>query len=112
MTYVAMTQRALNSVTRLPQVVDFGNKEVYIGGTETISKYRRKGLMVYTRLESFQFLRKRGIMTSRSAVNTSNIASQGAQAKVGARIYASARYLKVLWWESWKEKRIDEAREH
>jgi len=101
--WVAMTGEAKKTIDSLPYHVDFVNKEVCTGGTETIPEYRRKGLMKYGRYKTFEFLREQGIKTSRNAVRTSNIASQRAQASMNPRIYARARYLRILWWKFWKE---------
>lgn len=101
--WVAMTEEAKKSVDSLPYHVDFVNKEASTGGTVTIPKYRRKGLMKYGKYKMFQFMGEQGIVTSRNAVRTSNIASLKAQASFDHRIYARARYLRILWWQSWKE---------
>ncbi len=100
---VAMTEEAKNTLDPVPYRVDFLNKEACTGGTVTIPKYRGKGLMAYGYYKRFQFLRERGIVTSRNAVGTKNIASQRVHAKFGPRIYAKARYLKILWWQYWNE---------
>ena len=99
----ALTEEAKKTIDSLPYHVDFVNKVACTGGTVTIPKYRRKGLMKYGYYKIFQFLGERGIMTSRNAVRTSNIASQKAHASFGYRIYARGRYLKILWWQFWKE---------
>lgn len=101
--WVALTEESKKSVDSHPYHVDFANKEACTGGTETIPKYRQKGLMKYGYYKVFQFLGEQGIMTSRNSVRTSNIASQRAHAKFDYRIYARARYLRILWWQFWKE---------
>jgi hypothetical protein len=110
--WVALTKEAKKSVDSLPYRVDFANKEACTGGAQTIPKYRRQGMMTYTYYRLFQFLREQGITTSRNAVGSSNFASQKAQAKVGRRIYARARYLRILWWQSWKETPLVPAGQH
>jgi len=101
--WVAMTDEAKKSFDSLPYHVDFANREACTGGTQTIPKYRRKGLMTYGYYKVFQLLGEQGIMTSRYAVRTSNIASRRADAKLDYRIYARGRYLRILWWQFWKE---------
>ena len=101
--WVAMTEEAKKTIDSLPYHVDFANKEVCTGGTETIAKYRRKGLMKYGRYKTLEFLGEQGIMTSRNAVRISNIASRKALASLNPRIYARARYLRILRWQFWKE---------
>lgn len=107
--WVTMTDEAKNTIDTLPYRVDFTNKEACTGGTFTITKYRGNDLMAYGYYKRFEFLRERGIMTSRNAVNTSNIASQRVHAKFGPKIYAKARYLKILWWKFWKETPLTQA---
>lgn len=100
--WVAMSEEAKNTFDPLPYQVDFANKEA-CRGSWTNPKYRGTGLMTYGYFKSLQFLRERGIVAARSAVATSNIASQRVHAKFSPKIYAKARYLKILWWKFWKE---------
>ena len=62
--------------------------------------------MVYGYFKRFQFLKEKGFKSSRNAVEVGNIASQKAHAKFGPKVYARARYLKILRWKSWKETPI------
>ncbi|MFC1979902.1 hypothetical protein ACFLVS_03450 [Chloroflexota bacterium] len=101
--WVAMTEEARNNIDPLPYQVDFSNKEDCAGDVRTISKYQGKGLMTYGLYERSEFLRKKGVIISRFAVAVSNIASRTACAKFDPKIYAKARYLKILRWQSWKE---------
>ncbi len=104
--WVAMSREAKNTFDGLPYYVDFTNKEACTGGTVTIPKYRGKGLMAYGYFVRFQFLRQKGIVTTRNAVKISNTASHKVMAKFGPNMYAKARYLKVLWWKFWRETQL------
>lgn len=104
--WAATTQEAKNTFDFLPYKVDFLNKEACIGGTITFPKYRRKGLMAYGCFKRFQFLKDRGIIVSRNAVASNNIASQRVYAKFCPKINAKALYLVILWWKFWKEKQL------
>jgi len=104
--WVAMTEEAKRSMGEPPYKVDFSNGEVCTGGTVTTPKYRGKGLMTYGYWKRFEYVGAKGVRISRNAVITSNIASNKVHAKFNPRIYAQARYLKVLWWKSWKETPI------
>ena len=110
--WVSMTEESRNACDSLPYQVNFSNKEACTGGTWTHPKYRGKGLMAYGYFKRFQFLREIGIRVSRNAVATSNIASQKAHAKFDPKIYAKARYLKILWWKFWKETPLTEISHH
>ena len=102
--WVAMTEEARRGVDALPYRVDFRNGQACTGGTVTTPKYRGKGLMTYGYWRRFQYIGEKGVRTSRNAVDTSNIASNKVHAKFNPRIYAQARYVRILWWKWWKEK--------
>ncbi len=105
--WAALSEEARKLFESLPYYgVNFSNKQACTGGTWTNPKYRGKGLMTYGYLKRFQFLKEKGIKSSRNAVEAGNIASQKVHAKFGPKIYAKARYLKILWWKYWKETPI------
>lgn len=101
--WVAMTEEAQRGLTYLPVKVDYARGEAYRGGAWTDPRYRRRGLHVYSRLKRNRFLEERGGVRYRGAVDTSNTASLMGVTKVGSRRYGRGRYLKVLWWSSWRE---------
>lgn len=101
--WLALTKEAMATFGPYPYRVNFSGKEAYTGGTLTMPKYRGKGLMGYGYFKRFQFLWERGIAVSRNVVATNNIASQRVMAKFGPQIPAQARYLRILWWQFWKE---------
>lgn len=102
--WLALTEEAMRSFEPFPYRVNFSEKEACTGGTFTTPKYEGNGLMKYGYFKRFQFLAEHGILRSRNAVNVKNVASQKVHAKFNPRRYAEARYLKILWWQSWKEK--------
>jgi len=104
--WVALSEEAKKTFDRLPYKVDFSNGEASTGGTITVPKYRGKGLMAYGYFKRLQFLREQGVTASRNAVAVNNIASQKAHAKFAPKIYARARYLKLFWWDFWKERPV------
>jgi len=101
--WVAMTEEAKKSLTHLPIRVGFSSNEAYTGAIVTNPKYRRMGLTVYVYFKKLQFLRERGRIAVRAVVAMNNVAVQQLYTKLGARRYAEARYLKLLWWSSWRE---------
>jgi hypothetical protein len=105
--WVAMSREAKDTVDSLPYRVNFTDKQACTGGTWTHPHYRGRGLMVYGYFKRFEFLRERGFTSSRNSVVVGNIASQKAHAKFGPKIYARARYLKILGWKSWRERPIE-----
>jgi len=101
--WVAMTEESKRDIDPLPYRVDFGDGQACTGGTVTTPKYRGKSLMTYGYWKRFQYIGGKGVSISRNAVNTSNIASRKVHAKFNPKIYAQARYLRILWWAFWKE---------
>jgi len=48
-------------------------------------------------------------MIRRGSIFKGNIVSQRGEAKFGYnKMYAEARYLKILWWKWWKEKPLQQ----
>jgi hypothetical protein len=104
--WLAMSQEAKDSFTPLPYRVNFADKQGCTGGVWTNPRYRGRGLMVYAYFKRLQFLQEKGFKSSRNAVNVANLVSRQAQVRLGPRVYAKGRYLKILWWSSWKETPI------
>lgn len=107
-TWLAMTKEAKNTFDSLPYEVDFLNKEACTGGTFTIPKYRGLGLMGYGIFKKFQLLRELGIERVRHAVRVDNMASRKPYERFNHKIYAKARYLRILRWRLWKELPLTE----
>ena len=108
--WITLTQKAKDSLNELPFKVDFSNNEACTGGAVTNPKYRNMGLMSYNYLKRLEFLKENGILRDRAAVAKSNIAAQMGVAKIGdMNIYAEARFLKLIWFKSWKEKPLTTA---
>jgi hypothetical protein len=103
---VAMSGEAMTAMGSLPVQIDFSDGLAYTGGTETLPKFQRRGLMVYGYFKRFEYLREKGFRASRNGVSVENVASQKAHARFGPKIYAEARYVKLLGWEFWKETPI------
>ncbi len=104
MGYVCLSEEAKNNFEP-PYKAAHGPEVAYAGGTITVPKYRGKGLMTYGYFKRSQFLLERGKTTLLNVVETNNIASQKVMAKLNARIYAKARYLKIFnKWRIWKER--------
>jgi hypothetical protein len=101
--WVAMSQEAKDSFDSLPYRVNFADKQGCTGGVWTHPKYRGRGLMVYGYFKRLQFMWERGFKSSRNAVDVANAISLKAQIRLGPRKYAKARYLRILWWDSWRE---------
>ena len=102
--WVALTQEAKESLYEPPYKVDFTNGETCVGGVWTNPMYREKGLMAYGYFKRSQFLQQRGKVLTRASVAKNNIVSQKMFAKFNSRVYAEARYMKILFWKFWKEK--------
>ncbi len=104
--WVAMNEEAKNTFDPWPYHVDFSANQACSGGTWTWPKYRGKNLMSYVYFKRFQFLLERGIKTCRNAVEIDNSASHRVHAKFGPKIYARARYIRIMQWYLRKETPI------
>jgi hypothetical protein len=104
--WAATTLEAMDMIFRIPYKVDFLNGEVYIGWSETTPKYKRLGLSQYLIAEKLKLFATMGKTTGKWTVVKSNRASQRLTIKIGGRVYGEGRYLKILWWKSWKERLI------
>ena len=108
-TWVGMSNASKKTFDGLPYEVDFSNKEACTGGTVTLPKYRGLGLMGYGGFKKFQFLKGIGVVVVRHATGVDNMASRKPYEKFDHRIYARARYLKILCWRFWRETPIVQA---
>ena len=103
-TWVALTQKAKDSLDEPPFRVEFSKGEACGGNAWTHPKYRRMGLLVYSGFKRREFLLENGITKYRSAWPKGNIASLKAYAKLSPKVYAEVRYFEILWSKSWREK--------
>ena len=103
MGWVAMTQEAKDELDPVPYHVDFSNREVCLGGSLTMPRYRGHGLSPYNAYKRIQLLKELGIMTARAQHKTTNMSIIKAVAKFDSKIYAKARYLRILGWRYYKE---------
>jgi hypothetical protein len=101
--WLAMSQEAKNTFDPLPCRVNFSGKQGCTGSAWTHPRYRGRGLMVYCYFKRLQFLWERGFRSSRNIVSMTNVISRRGQVRLGPKMYAKARYLRILWWDSWKE---------
>jgi len=110
--WTATTEEAKKSLNKLPYQVDFSNNRAYVSGLMTNPKYRGAGFASYVAFKSLQHMKEMGIATYRTETAKKNIPAQRVRAKVGGKPYAEARYLKILWWNFWKEKPLTPASSH
>ena len=101
--WVAMTQPAMDSLKEPPFSVDFAGRECWSGDAWTNPKYRRAGLFSYNDIMSRRQQFEQGIRVSKWAVGTNNTPTKRIAIRIGARVSAEGRRLRILWWKSWKE---------
>jgi hypothetical protein len=104
MGWAALSQRAFDSLNERPIKIDFSNRDAFIGGIWTSPRYRRMGLRTYRTFKLRQYLLDKGIAMTRGPIAKENIPALMGLAKLDITIYGEGRYLRVLWWKSWKEK--------
>jgi ribosomal protein S18 acetylase RimI-like enzyme len=106
MEWAAASERANRAINIYPLKMDFSRKEAYASGVWTAPEYRRNGLHTYVYYRLYDSLRKNGVVTVKSIVATDNITAQKAHQRFAPqeRVYATARYLKVLGMQFWSEE--------
>ena len=104
MGWAALTQQAFDSLNERPIKIDFSNRDSFIGAIWTSPKYRRMGLRTYRTFKLRQYLLDRGVVMTRGPIAKDNIPALMGLAKIDITIYGEGRYLRILWWKSWKEK--------
>ena len=107
--WFAMSQEAKDSLGEPPYRVDFSNRESVVGGLWTNPRYRRLGLRVYNRYMSLRRALDNEIEVRRAAYAKRNLPAIKGRASFYHQPYAEGRYLKILWWKSWKEKPLTHA---
>lgn len=106
-TWLAPNKEAKQEIDYLPFKVDFRAGEVCSGASSTDPAHRGKGLLAHTYSHVFRYLANDGIVRDRFSIDVNNIASQKAHAKFNPVITGKGRYLKILWWQSWKESPME-----
>jgi len=102
--WVALAQEAMDSLNERPMKVDFSGEDALIGAVWTNPKYRRMGFRAYRVFKLRQFLLDKGIATTRGYSTKGNIAALVSGTRIGDIVYAEGRYLRILWWKSWRER--------
>lgn len=101
--WLATTQEARRSLDPLAFEVRFDQAESWLGAVYTVPQFRNLGLLTYSALRRFAWVREAGFHLSRSAVETDNAASNRVQMRFDPRVYATAHLLKVCGRRRWSE---------
>lgn len=104
--WVALTPQAMEGLKEPPLKIDF-SRDALTAPIWTNPKYRRLGLRRYRTFKLRKLLLERGVAMTRGPIAKGNLASVRGLSKIDSRIYGEARYLKLMWWTSWKEKPLD-----
>lgn len=106
-TWLAPNKEAKQEIDYLPFKVDFEAGEVCSGASVTDPAHRGKGLLAHTYSYIFSYLANDDIVKDKFSIEVNNIASQKAHARFNPVITGKGRYLKILWWQSWKESPME-----
>lgn len=106
--WVGLNQKAKDSINPQPYQVNFAENHGCIGGAETASKYRNKGLMAYNWVYVNNYMKQQGITMLIDIALVTNVVVHKVQSKFPSRISAKARHIKFLWWRYWKETPLPE----
>ena len=102
--WLATSQGARTILDRLPFEIGFDREECWAGAVYTVPRFRNRGLLTYSALSRFAFLRDAGYTICRSAVETDNGASNRVQMRFDPHIYAVARMFRLFGWRRWRER--------
>ena len=102
--WVALTKQAMDSLNERPMRVDFSKGESFTGNIWTNPKYRRMGLRLYRTYKKREFLADKGIKITLGYAAKRNVGAVRGIVRIDSTVYGEGRYLRILWWKSWKEK--------
>jgi len=100
----ATSAEARRRVDGLPFDVRFESGEALLGAAYTMPRFRSCGLLTYSTLRRFDYLRGMGFHTCRVAVLMGNTASNRVEKRLKAHIYAIGRQCKLFGWRRWSER--------
>jgi len=103
MGWLVTSQRAMDILGGPPCRVDLAGNEIVGTGAWTNPEYRRLRLRAYNRFMSLQVSRERGFEVKRGVIAKRNIAATNSRPGVNPPS-GEGRYLRILWWRSWKER--------
>lgn len=106
--WIACDDTSRRSLEHPPQQIDFLHGEAAGGGVMTVPKYRRQGFMQYNEYKRLEFLGQSGVKRMYGLAGVNNSAPIEASKNLESRIYGEGKYLKLLFWESWKETYFNE----
>jgi hypothetical protein len=101
--WIALNEKTKNIMHSYPYKVDFADSQAAIGGVITYPKYRHKNLMSYGYFKRQEYLKHMGIKTTINISNVNAIAPQKIHIKYGASKVSRAKYIRLLYWQYWKE---------
>jgi len=104
--WVAMNQEAKDSLPEPPYRVDFSANEACVGDGWSNPAYRRRNLGVYRALRTHRFMLEHGVVVKRIAFRKGSVWPEILAARIHRIRYGEGRYLRILWWKSWKEKAL------
>jgi len=107
-TWAATDEKSKREIDPLPFKVRFQEQEACSGASFTDIRFRNKGLLSFVYMHIFIYLTNKKITKDKFTINVNNISSQKAHAKFQPVIVGKGKYLKILWWENWKEEPLKE----
>lgn len=102
--WLTTSQQARRALDPLAFEIRFEAGECWLGAVYTVPRFRNRGLLTYSALRRFGYVRDAGFTICRSAVERNNAASNRVQARFEPRIYATGRLLKFFGRRLWKER--------
>ena len=101
--WLATSQAARRALDPLGFELRFDRGEAWTGAVYTVPRFRSRGLLTYSIVRRFDYLRDAGFSSSKFAVETSNVTSHRVQLRFEPRIYAIGHLFKLFSWRRWSE---------
>jgi hypothetical protein len=102
--WVAMSQQAKDSLPEPPYRVDFSANEACVGDGWSNPAYRRMNLGVYRAFRTHRYMLEHGVVVKRIAFRKGSVWPEILAARIHRTRYGEGRYLRILWWKSWRER--------
>lgn len=102
--WIVTTEEAKAALGDPPHKVDFAHGEACTTAVWTNPAFRRMGLGHYGAVVRDCFLLDSGYRVRRSVIGKDNTPSATGAAKLRPEACTEARYVRMLWWKTWRER--------
>ena len=104
--WLALNEEVRKDLDIVPYAINY-ESEACLGNAETIARYRRLGVHTYSVSSICRFAYDNGLKL-KFTVPKKILAAQKVHAKVGSTMLGEIDCWRVLWWEYWTKKPLNE----